>query len=278
MKPTTLITLGLLAGSTVFAAEIPLLENADFSNGATGWVAGSNQFGAGGTYIGFALLEASERVQASGSGNTFLSWDDGTSDKIENFLFQEFRAGRAGEPFANEIFEDGDQIVFKGRASATLTGANTSDIVVRAFIKTLGYLNNQAFSIFTDYTQFQPLTGSLTDFDLSVVIDLPEVNAENEFQVIQLGFEITTAFDGTAMDTGTIYFENLEGYIVREGGGMTWAGYNVDENGWANTESWLGWINAAQAPWIQILSLDNYGYIEESGVTDSGSWMYILKK
>lgn len=278
MKPTTLITLGLLAGSTVFAAEIPLLTNPDFSDGATGWVAGSNQFGAGGTYIGFALLEASERVQATGSGNTFLSWDDGTSDKIESFLFQEFRAGRAGEPFANEIFEDGDQIVFKGRASATLTGANTSDIVVRAFIKTLGYINNQAFSIFTDYTEFQPITGSLTDFDLSVVIDIPEVNAENEFQVIQLGFEITTAFDGTAMDSGTIYFENLEGYIVREGGGTTWAGYNVDENGWANTESWLGWVNAAQAPWIQILSLDNYGYIEESGVTDSGSWMYILKK
>jgi hypothetical protein len=55
-----------------------------------------------------------------------------------------------------------------------------------------------------------------------------------------------------------------------------WAGYPVDENGWANTEGWLGWVNVTNAPWIQILNIDNYGWIPEEGVTDSGAWVYVL--
>lgn len=56
-----------------------------------------------------------------------------------------------------------------------------------------------------------------------------------------------------------------------------WAGYPYDENGWADTASWLGWINITSEPWILILSLNNYGWIPEEGVTDSGSWVYIRK-
>ncbi len=55
-----------------------------------------------------------------------------------------------------------------------------------------------------------------------------------------------------------------------------WAGYPVDENGWADTADWLGWVNVTNAPWIQILALDNYGWIPEEGVSDSGAWVYVL--
>lgn len=276
-KITSMIAMGLFVGSTAFA-NTPLMTNTDFSNGFEGWTAGSNKF-LGGVWQEFVLAPDAypyeDRLKPTGDGFTFYSWDDGESDTLENFFFQEFNAGPPGSPTANEVFQTGDEIVFKGRASATRSGTDTSDMVTRAFIKVLGFVNNQAFFLKEEYSVFQPLTSELTEFELSTTF--PDLAVDDSLQLVQLGFEITNSYDGTAMDSGTIYFEDIEGYIVREGGN-TWAGYAVDENGWANTESWLGWVNASQAPWIQILSLDNYGYIEESGVTDSGSWMYILKK
>jgi hypothetical protein len=59
--------------------------------------------------------------------------------------------------------------------------------------------------------------------------------------------------------------------------GTEWAGFPVDENGWANTEDWLGWVNVANAPWILILNLDGYAWIPESAVSGAGGWLYVLK-
>jgi hypothetical protein len=59
--------------------------------------------------------------------------------------------------------------------------------------------------------------------------------------------------------------------------GTEWAGFPVDENGWANTEDWLGWVNVSNAPWILILNLDGYAWIPESAVSGSGGWLYLLK-
>lgn len=277
-KITLLIAMGLLSGSTAFS-DTTLLTNTEF-DGFEGWIAGSNKF-LGGVWQEFAEAPEAytfdERVQPSGDGFEFQSWDDGESDRLETYLYQEFGAGPAGSPTANELFETGDTIVFKGSASATLQGNDTSDMVVRAFIKFLGF-NELGWErqIKDEESVFFPITGNLQEFELTT--NFPDIQADDSFQVVQLGFEITTEFDGTAMDSGTIYFENLEGYI--EGGDEVpmWAGYAVDENGWANTEGWIGWINTTNAPWIQILSLDNYGYAEESGVNDSGSWIYILKQ
>lgn len=55
-----------------------------------------------------------------------------------------------------------------------------------------------------------------------------------------------------------------------------WAGYPVDETGWANTADWLGWVNVTDGPWIWMLAFNNYGWIPEEGVTDSGAWVYLL--
>lgn len=56
-----------------------------------------------------------------------------------------------------------------------------------------------------------------------------------------------------------------------------WAGYSYDENGWADTGNWLGWVNVAYAPWILVLDLNGYAWITEESVSNPGSWMYILK-
>lgn len=272
MKP--LLAMGLFAGSVAFA-NTPILVNTNF-DGFEGWIAGSNRF-LGGVWQEYVLAPDAypfaDRVSVTGDGFTFKSWDDEVSDTLENYLLQEFGAGPVGSPTETE-FATGDVIVFKGKASATRTGANTSDMVVRAFIKVLGYNElGWAFQIKPDYSAFHDIGSSLEDFELRVTF--PDLAVDDSLQILQLGFEITNSFDGTAMDAGTIYFENIEGYV--EGGETpTWAGYPILDDGWVNTGEWLGWINVTHAPWVTIVNLDKYAYLPEESVGTSGAWMYLL--
>lgn len=48
-----------------------------------------------------------------------------------------------------------------------------------------------------------------------------------------------------------------------------WYGYSVDGEGWANTGTWLGWVNVNYDPYIYLSSLNKYLYIAD----DSG-WAF----
>lgn len=272
-KIKTLAAISLSCGTLAFA-NTPILENADFSNGFENWIIGSNIF-TGNTWQAFVTAPDAyafeDRVAPEGDGFVFNSWDDGVSDKIETFLFQEYGAGPVGSPTAVELFEAGDVIVFRGTASATTSDPN--DVTVRAFIKTLGFVNNMAFQIKSDYTEFFPLTGTLQDFELSVTF--PDLEVDDSPQVLQVGFEITTSFDGANMDTGEIFFKDLQAFIEGDGTGAEWLGMPMDENGWVNTDNWMGWVNAADAPWVISLALDKYVFVDESSVTENGGWVFV---
>jgi len=55
------------------------------------------------------------------------------------------------------------------------------------------------------------------------------------------------------------------------GGGATWYGYPVDDDGWANTGDWMGWVNVTYDPWIISLDLGGkYVY-----VADDSGWVYV---
>ncbi|MFO7724689.1 MAG: hypothetical protein R6V45_03985 [Oceanipulchritudo sp.] len=271
-KITTLAAISLSFG-TLALANTPLLENTEF-DGFDNWIIGSNIF-TGNTWQAFVTAPDAypfeERVAPEGDGFVFNSWDDGVSDKIETFLFQEWGAGPAGSPTATE-FETGDVIVFRGSASATKS--DPSDVVARAFIKTLGFVNDLAFQLKDEYTVFFPLTEDLQDFELSLTF--PDLEVDDSLQVIQIGFEITTSFDGTNMDSGEIFFKDLEGFIEGDGTGMEWLGMPMDEDGWVNTGDWMGWVNAGDAPWVISATLDKYVFVDESSVTENGGWVYIL--
>jgi len=272
-KIKTLTAIGLSCSTLAFA-NTPILENADFSNGFENWFIGSNIF-TGNTWQAFVeapdAYAFEDRVAPEGDGFVFNSWDDGVSDTIETFLGQQFNAGPAGSPTAVELFEAGDVIVFRGSASAT---TSDNDVIARAFIKTLGFVNNMAFQTKMEYTEFFPLTGTLQDFELSVTF--PDLAVDDSPQVLQVGFEITTSFDGTNMDTGEIFFKDLEAFIEGDGTGAEWLGMPMDENGWVNTESWMGWVNANDAPWVISATLDKFVFVDESSVTENGGWVYIL--
>jgi hypothetical protein len=268
-----------VASTSVLTANTPLLTNTSF-DGYDGWIASSNLFVGGawqanvGTYSGAeAPYQFPEVLTPTGDGFTFSFYDDNASDMLENYLFQEFGAGPL-ESSTPTVFATGDVIVFKGSASATRSGADTSDMKVRAFIKTLGY-NELGWEFQTKeaYTAFHDIGSTLEPFELSVTY--PDLEVDDSLQVIQLGFEITGSFDGTAMDTGTIYFENIEGYI--EGGATEptlWAGYEVDALGWINTEGWMGYLNVTAAPWVWSATLAKYLYMPEANVSESGAWVY----
>jgi len=264
-----------MAGS-VFADTV-VLENPNFEGGTDPWLAGSNSFigGIWQAYISDGYTVA-DRVTSEGENFVYTSWDDGASDTLENFLIQEWGAGPAGSPTAAE-FSAGDVFVFKGMASATRTGNTTGDMKVRAFIKMLGYTNNLAFQIKDDYTEFHDIGADMEPFELTVTF--PDLEADDSFQVIQMGFEITTNYDSGSetMDSGEIIFSGLEGIILGEGGGDTWNGYEVDENGWVDTDTWLGWLNVTDDPWVLSLSVDGWIYVPVDQNIDNGGWVYFQR-
>jgi hypothetical protein len=276
----------LLAGASLTAAaaafaNTTILLNADFSNGTEEWGVVSNKFVGGawqatvGSWEGGAYA-ASDFITVQGDGHVFTSWDDGTSDMIEHFLVQEWNAGPTTGTWPTE-FETGDVLVFKGSASAT---KSASSVKARAFIKTLGY-NSQGweFQVKEAYSDFLVLTDQLQSFELTMTY--PDITQDDSLQVIQMGLELTTEYNGSAMESGSIYFENLEGYI--EGDVVvnpdTWRGYTPDSEGWVLTDGKLGWVNVNRSPWIFSLGLNKYIYLPDasplSAETTSTGWVYV---
>lgn len=66
-------------------------------------------------------------------------------------------------------------------------------------------------------------------------------------------------------------------YIVRETA-PDWAGYPVENDGTSvNTDTFIGWIDIAQAPWVYSYSLGKFIYLPESAVSDSGAWVFVRR-
>lgn len=274
---TPMQILSAVAGGTLLlpalvSANTTLLENPDFSSFEP-WMAGSNVY-LGGDWQAYVTdaYTVDDRVDPMGDGFVFTSWDDNESDKIETYVLQEYGAGPPASDTPTQ-FSTGDVIVFKGVARSTKQGTDTSDVVTRAFIKTLGY-NEQgwAFQTKAEYSDFHEITSQEESFELSITY--PDLAVDDSLQVIQLGLEITTEYDGESMDSGTIEFRDLEGYV--EGGEpVLWMGYEVDADGYADTGEHMGMVYVEQAPWIYVQDLSRYVYMPEAGNTGAGTWMHV---
>lgn len=101
------------------------------------------------------------------------------------------------------------------------------------------------------------------------------------WQTVELGEVDLQAGENTLrLSTQSGNFELAWLKLETTDGGDTWKGLPVDANGNANTNSWLGWINVSDAPWIFSYSLNNWIYpqaaLEPVFHTDS-QWIYVLK-
>ena len=268
----------LLMGASMAFSNTPLLVNTTF-DGATPWISGANQFLPKTVWTSWAVLDPLTQVQPGPVINVdgqdiptfvFSSFDNGESDYIETFVFQEYKASPYAGAFGPTEFKTGDVITFEGYASATRSGNDPSDMKVRAFVKTLGWVNNLSHQVLGDYTTFHDVGANREYFKISITF--PDVVAMDNPQVVQIGFEISTEYDGSAMDSGTITFDSIQGYIE---GGASWAGYDVDANGWADTGSWMGMVNVTYAPWIYIMKTGGYALIDENAISANGGWAYV---
>ena len=57
--------------------------------------------------------------------------------------------------------------------------------------------------------------------------------------------------------------------------GDSWAGYPVDENGFADTGSFLGFVYVGGGPWVWVMSINSWMYLPEQNIQPSGSWGYL---
>lgn len=71
--------------------------------------------------------------------------------------------------------------------------------------------------------------------------------------------------------------ENLEAPVSYDNGGATWAGYPVDANGDVDTDSWMGFLNVTNKPWVWNYSLSKWLYIDEPASDAPGGWAYVSK-
>ena len=92
-------------------------------------------------------------------------------------------------------------------------------------------------------------------------------------------FQIQTV-TGTSSDGGTVVgWGSNSG--ARTGfrvllGAQTWGPYLVFSDGMnVDTEGLMGWVNISSAPWVYVYNLNNYVYLPEAFINQSGTWIWI---
>ncbi|HSH09911.1 MAG TPA: hypothetical protein VK995_05955, partial [Oceanipulchritudo sp.] len=60
------------------------------------------------------------------------------------------------------------------------------------------------------------------------------------------------------------------------GAGGTWEGYPVDEQGYVNTGSFLGYLQVSTAPWVWSVALETWLYVPPGSLAAGQAWIYVL--
>jgi len=187
--------------------------------------------------------------------------------------FLRIRGDESGSGMHIIILDDGElQVAGEGEEVITLHTYGGDTVVRFDFVfnqsgEDVTYrgnvLNSGKFDVYADYL----LVGS----NIETGSDEPE----DEIERILLRTQY--AEGGTVAQE--MWIDNWQTASVPpdpSGGFETWAGYLVLETGDANTGEWLGWVNVSAKPWILNYDLNQWMYINESEVSDSGSWAYVF--
>lgn len=146
-------------------------------------------------------------------------------------------------------------------------------------VEVTGFRQDEVIDAWSSETITDPDAFGLVPTTTSVTIP-SEALATDAVYIVNIGFiKIDTVSESStgALKVGVTGYE-LEFDIYREGTAPVdtdWAGYVFDENGWINTNRWLGFLNVSNAPWVYSNSLNGWVYAREGDVTQSGGWVYV---
>lgn len=271
-----LVTLAsvLALGLSVDASAQMLFKNRDFSAGLEDWITAYNQYNAAQGWISYQGLPAGptrDGVMGTSGNSVTLSQlvDDGTGViYTELFVYQEFTK-------AAYNFQVGDTIHFTGSYSATVAANPDFALEFRLFIKANSpSYDPLAWSVIDTSTVANDGPSSGT-FDITLTIDSAAKLAA--LGNLQAGVAL---FVNDANDRATITLSNLEAWLnddktvpVED---VYWAGYLVNEWGYADTGEWLGVVYPS-GNWVWIDDINCWAYMPESLIGENGAWCYIYR-
>jgi hypothetical protein len=96
----------------------------------------------------------------------------------------------------------------------------------------------------------------------------------NQLQLYAHGGVSATEFNPTPFVNDYVIYDSLR-INATVLPGSDWAGFEIDENGWVDTGSWLGAINVTHGPWVWSELLGKYIYLPVENVTEAGAWMHL---
>lgn len=70
------------------------------------------------------------------------------------------------------------------------------------------------------------------------------------------------------------YFNIVDNQIVSKGPGI-FGDYPFVYGTYVNSGPWLGWLHAADYPWLYIYAIDAFAYISEEAVSSAGGWVFL---
>jgi hypothetical protein len=224
------------------------------------WVASFDEFEnisqLGGDWTVWPLI----RLNAAWQFRSILKWNDYTS------------AGGTELRFHIELHDDKDAAEGE-RTVATLEdklGAPQNQtpylVVMRYDFDAAGVLQGKAAWVNPNFA----------DKDQPDLVSNHEQPGYDTFVNPIVSLDITT-YGGTVRYDNLLFATSWDAVVPQPAGTSTWAGYEVDGNGNVDTGSWMGQLYVTHAPWIYSYSLGTYTYIPDEGISNDGSWTYILK-
>jgi beta-glucanase (GH16 family) len=220
-------------------ALLGALSNEDFFADVDSWRQAITTFSGSGEITADVRFRGEQvDFDSLADGVATFSQTGSRSGTVHNLIFQRI---------ALDGLEPGDRVIFQGMASAS--GNGVAEAVIEAG---------------SEATVSFPLGAESGAFSLTTILQ------KGDIRRIRIGFQIRAA----SGESGSISFSNLSATIEPA---VSFAGYTSLDGQWIDTGDWLGWLYIADAPYLRSTQLEQWIYLPEENVSESGAWGFFFK-
>lgn len=268
MTKKSLLTLGCaLFSLNAFAVDLLYWDTFPIEGGIEGPTTLASTFAAEGI---------SASTLALGPGITPRATNDPSRFQGENFNSTTLQGALAdGDYFEFDLTPSDGMVLNLSTLTVTLRnrGSSTEE-------RTIAIVSSQD-GFTTPVATFLLPAGNSIDTSPPVTVDVSQLGPVTSPTTVRIVAYFASGFDDSRTHPLTIGYASedelttarallVSGEMTTGGSGNTWLGYDVDENGWVDTGSWLGLVYVDLTPWIWSHSLGKYLHI----IDDSG-WVYV---